>query len=266
MAIVAPLVEVRGASFRFGERPPVFDGIDLEVRAGEVLTILGPNGCGKSTLLRCIGGALALQRGTVRIEGDDLARLDPSARARKVGFLFQDHVASFPFTVIDLVIMGRTPHLGFLGTPSSRDRQLAEEALERVDMGHLRDRPYTELSGGERQLALLARTLAQQPQVILLDEPTSHLDLKNQVRCLKTLGALSTAGATMIMTTHDPNHAFLFSGRVVMMRPGGSLLVGSATEVINETNLAATYGIDIGVFRAARHQNGVGELTFCSPW
>ncbi len=264
MAIVKPLVEVRGAAFKFGERP-VFEGIDLDVQAGEVLTILGPNGCGKSTLLRCVGGALNLAEGTVLIGGDDLATLDPSARARKVGFLFQDHVPSFPFTVLDLAIMGRTPHLGFLGTPSARDQATAEAALEQVGIGHLKHRPYTELSGGERQLVLLARTLVQQPDVILLDEPTSHLDLKNQVRCLKTVSALGIAGATMIMTTHDPNHAFLFSGRVVLMQPGGTLLVGPARDIINEATLKATYGIEIGVF-LARRPSGSGELTFCSPW
>jgi iron complex transport system ATP-binding protein len=264
MAVTRPLIEVRGASFKFGERP-VFNAIDLDVHAGEVLTVLGPNGCGKSTLLRCVGGALSLAQGTVRIGGDDLASLDPSVRARKVGFLFQDHVPSFPFTVLDLASMGRTPHLGFFAGPSPRDLALAEEALDRVGIRHLKDRPYTQLSGGERQLALLSRTLAQQPEVILLDEPTSHLDLKNQVHCLKTIGALGTAGVTMIMTTHDPNHAFLFSGRVVLMQPGGSILVGQAADVISDATLSATYGIDIGVF-LARRQGGPGELKFCSPW
>src|ERR1700689_2818027 len=115
----APVIEIRGSGFSYGEQA-VFSGVDLDVYSGEVITILGPNGCGKSTLLRCIGGALALTRGTVRIGGEDLATLDPSARARKVGFLFQDHVPSFPFTVLDLAIMGRTPHLSFLGTPSTR--------------------------------------------------------------------------------------------------------------------------------------------------
>lgn len=264
MAVAGPLIEVRSASFSFGARP-VFNAIDLDVRAGEVLTILGPNGCGKSTLLRCIGGALTLARGTVRVGDADLAKLDPGARARKVGFLFQDHVPSFPFKVLDLASMGRTPYLGFLGTPSPSDLSLAEEALDKVGILHLKDRPYTELSGGERQLVLLARTLVQQPEVILLDEPTAHLDIRNQVRCLKTIGALSAAGATLIMTTHDPNHAFLFTGRVVLMQPGGSILVGPAADIISDATLSATYGIDIGVFLAQR-ANGHEELKFCSPW
>jgi iron complex transport system ATP-binding protein len=265
MAVIRPLVEVRGASFKYGDRP-VFNSVDLDVRAGEVLTILGPNGCGKSTLLRCIGGALSLSQGTVRIGDDELTLLDPSARARKVGFLFQDHVPSFPFTVLELASMGRAPYLGFFGSPSPRDLVLAEEALDKVGVRHLKDRPYTELSGGERQLVLLARTLVQHPEVILLDEPTSHLDLKNQVHCLRTIGALGASGVTMIMTTHDPNHAFLFSGRVVLMQPGGSILVGLADEVISDATLSATYGIDIGVFFARRRSGGPGELKFCSPW
>lgn len=263
MAVTRSLIEVRGASFKFGDRP-VFNAIDLDVQAGEVLTILGPNGCGKSTLLRCIGGALSLAQGTIRIGDEDLASLEPGARARKVGFLFQDHVPSFPFKVLDLASMGRTPYLGFFGAPSPCDLALAEEALDKVGVHHLKDRPYTELSGGERQLVLLARTLVQQPEVILLDEPTSHLDLKNQVHCLKTIGALAVAGTTMIMTTHDPNHAFLFSGRVVLMQPGGSILIGPAADVISDATLSATYGMDIGVF-LGRRPSDTRELKFCSP-
>ncbi len=136
--------------------------------------------------------------------------------------------------------MGRNPRTWDFWHALRKDLSLAQAALDKVGIGHLKDRPYTELSGGERQLVLLARTLVQQPEVILLDEPTSHLDLKNQVRCLNTIGALSAAGATMIMSTHDPNHAFLFAGRVVMMRPGGSILVGPASAIINDETLAAT--------------------------
>src|ERR1700728_1993900 len=153
----APLIEIRGAGFSYGEQA-VFSGVDLDVYSGEVLTILGPNGCGKSTLLRCIGGALALKQGTVRFENVDLSTLDVRARARKVALLFQDHTPSFPYPVLDVVSMGRTPYLSAFGTPSAQDIAIAEEALEQVGMSHLKQRPYTELSGGERQLVLLART------------------------------------------------------------------------------------------------------------
>jgi iron complex transport system ATP-binding protein len=264
MALAPPLIEIRAAAFRYGERE-VFSGIDLDVFRGELLSILGPNGCGKSTLLRCIGGALALQAGTVRLGQTDIATLDAAARARRIGFLFQNHIPSFPFPVLDVVSMGRAPYLGLFGVPSAKDIVLAERALDRVGVLHLKDRPYTEVSGGERQLVLLARTLAQQPDVILLDEPTSHLDLKNQVRSLRAIGELAAQGVTMIMTTHDPNHALQFPGRVVMMKPGGAIVAGLTSKVITDAELSATYGIDIAVLKAPR-PTGQGEIKFCSPW
>jgi len=262
--VTQPLIEVRGAAFRYGEHA-VFSAVDLDIFRGEVLTVLGPNGCGKSTLLRCIGGALPLARGTVRIDNVEVSSLDAGARARKIGFLFQRHSPSFPFPVLDVVTMGRTPHLGLFGVPSSKDADLAEEALARVGMRHLKDRPYTELSGGEVQLVLLARTLVQQPEVILLDEPTSHMDFKNQTLSLKAIEALAAEGVTMVMTTHDPNHAFLLPGRVLMMKPGGAILTGLASEIITDSTLTATYGIDITVFSRPRRA-GSGELKFCSSW
>lgn len=258
------LIEVRGASFRYGEHV-VFSSLELEVYSGEVLTILGPNGCGKSTLLRCIGGALALEQGSVRLGNIDLAGLDVRARARKIAFLFQDHTPSFPFAVLDVVSMGRTPYLSTFGAPTAQDSRMAEEALEQVGLGHLKRRPYTELSGGERQLVLLARTLVQQPAVILLDEPTAHLDFKNQVRSLERIGALAGQGVTMIMTSHDPNHAFLFPGRAALMRPGGSIAVGPAAQVITDASLSAAYGIGVAVLSHAR-RDGPGEFKFCTPW
>jgi len=239
--------------------------MDLDVYAGEVLTVLGPNGSGKSTLLRCIGSALALAEGSVRLNNVDVSSLDAGARARKIGFLFQHHTPSFPFPVLDVVSMGRTPHLGVFGVPSAKDAALAAEALDRVGMLHLKNRPYTRLSGGERQLVLLARTLVQQPEVILLDEPTSHLDFKNQALALKTIGALAAQGVTMIITTHDPNHAFVFPGRVLLMKPGGAILTGVASDVMTDATLSATYGIDIAVVSVPR-RSGLGEHKFCTPW
>ena len=259
----APLIEIRGAGFSYGQQA-VFGGVDLDVYPGEVLTILGPNGCGKSTLLRCIGGVLALDQGAVRFEKVDLSN-DVRARARRIALLFQDHTPSFPYPVLDVVSMGRTPYLSAFGVPSPQDITIAEEALEQVGMSHLKNRPYTELSGGERQLVLLARTLAQQPAVILLDEPTAHLDFKNQVRSLQQIGALAGRGVTMIMTTHDPNQAFLFPGRAALMRPGGSLAVGPAAEVITTESLSAAYGIDVAVLSIERRES-LGEMKFCSPW
>jgi iron complex transport system ATP-binding protein len=261
--VSTPLIELRGAAFSYGKHA-VFSAVDLKVYSGEVLTILGPNGCGKSTLLRCIGGVLALGQGAVRLENIDLSTLDARARARKIALLFQDHSPSFPFAVLDVVSMGRTPYLSVFGAPSVQDIAIAEEALDQVGMSHLKCRPYTELSGGERQLVLLARTLAQQPAVILLDEPTAHLDFKNQVRSLQQIGALAERGVTMIMTTHDPNQAFLFPGRAALMRPGGSLAVGPPSEVITDESLSGAYGIGVAVLSIEHRERG--ELKFCTPW
>ena len=264
MAVAGPLIEVRGAAFKYGDRT-LFSSINLDIFAGEVLTILGPNGCGKSTLLRCIGGALTLAEGTVRMGNDDLSALDPGARGRRIGFLFHDHTPTFPFTVLAVASMGRTPHMSIFGMPSPQDMALTEEALDTVGIRHLKNRPYTELSGGERQLVLLSRTLVQQADVILLDEPTSHLDMRNQVLCLKTIGSLAAQGRSMVMTTHDPNHAFLYPGRVVLMKPDGSLLTGPASDIVTDATLSMIYGTDIGVFSVARRA-GPGLLKFCSPW
>lgn len=264
MAQSQPLIEVRGAAFRYGTRE-VFSGVDLDVFRGELLSVLGPNGCGKSTLLRCLAGALRPAAGSVRLDAADISGLDAAARARRIGFLFQNHTPTFPFPVLEVVSMGRAPHLGLFGVPSSKDIALAERALDRVGVLHLKDRPYTEVSGGERQLVLLARTLAQQPDVILLDEPMSHLDLRNQVRSLRAIGELAAEGVTMIMTTHDPNHALQFPGRVVLMKPGGVIATGLASEIITDAELTSTYGIDIAVIKAPR-RNGPGEIKICSPW
>lgn len=243
-------VEVRGAAFKYGERC-IFDALDLDVSVGEVVTILGPNGCGKSTLLRCIGGVHGLARGVIRVDGEDISRLHAAARARKLGILFQDHVPTFPFTVLDVAGMGRAPHLSLFGAPGARDLALAEAALEQVGMLGFKSHPYTELSGGERQLVLLARTLVQQPNIILLDEPTAHLDFRNQVRCLQAIAALAAQGVTMIMTSHDPNHAFLFAGRTVLMSSGGALTVGKASDIITDAALSALYGIDMRVLEVS---------------
>jgi iron complex transport system ATP-binding protein len=264
MAVGAPLVEMRGAAFRYG-RHMVFEDLDLDVMRGEVLTVLGPNGCGKSTLLRCIGGALPLSHGAIRFDSVELSTLDVTQRARKIGFLFQRHSPSFPFPVLDVVMMGRTPHLAPLANPTAQDRQIAEDALVQVGMRDLADRPYTELSGGELQLVLLARALAQRPEVILLDEPTSHLDFKNQVRSLKAIGALAERGVTMVMSTHDPNHACLLPGRAALLGPAGKVLVGTAAEVITGETLSAIYGIDISV-RPMPRCGDAGEIRICSPW
>jgi iron complex transport system ATP-binding protein len=264
MAVDAPLVRVREATFRYGQRQ-VLNGIDLDVYRGEVLSILGPNGCGKTTLLRCIGGAVAVSDGTVRLGDVDVRSLPAPARARKVGFLFQDHTPAFPFAVRDIVVMGRAPHLGLLGSPGPADFAMADDALERVGMAHAKERAYNQLSGGERQLVLLARTLAQRPDIILLDEPTAHLDFRNQVLTLRTIRSLAADGMTMVMTTHDPNHALWIGGRAALMKEGRFVAVGPASDVITDASLSMAYDTDVRVFVTPGGE-GTRQFRVCSAW
>jgi len=264
VAVTDSLVRVREASFSYGRRE-ILSRVDLDVHRGEILSVLGPNGCGKTTLLRCIAGSLTLSSGSIHIGADDVHRLAPPARARRIGFLFQDHTPSFPFAVRDVVLMGRAPHLGFFGFPGSRDRALAEQALQRLGILHLHDRPYTHVSGGERQLVLLARILVQEPDVILLDEPTAHLDVRNQVLTMRMVRALASDGMTMIMTTHDPNHAMWFGGRSALMKDGRVVAVGPASEIMTDATLTATYDVDVAVF-SLPSSSGRAQLHVCSAW
>jgi iron complex transport system ATP-binding protein len=259
----AAQIELRDGAFSFGEEA-IFSGLNLDVAAGEVFCILGPNGCGKTTILRCLSGALVLKRGEIRLCGKDLSSYSATERAKHIGFVFQEHAAVFPYSVLDVVTMGRTPYLGLFSSPSEKDRELAELALSRVDMLRIKDKPYTEISGGQRQLILIARTLVQEPDVILLDEPTSHLDFKNQALCLEMVSKLAKEGISMVMTTHNPNQVLLFADRVAMMSGGAFIATGDAREAITEESLEATYGIEVRVFNIPDPKKG-GSLKLVSP-
>lgn len=256
-------IRLENTAFSYGEKE-VFLGICLDVHKGEMLSILGSNGCGKTTLLRCIQGELRLKQGRIFLEGKNLSSMTPVERARKIGMVFQEHSALFPYPVLEVVRMGRAPHLGFFARPGARDTDISEHALERVGIAHLKDKAYTQISGGERQLVLIARTLAQEPEVMLLDEPTSHLDFKNQVLVLKIMERLSNQGLSIIMTSHYPNHAFLFSSRIALMANGRFHAVGDPEEVINPENLGAIYGMEVRILTAVDPGDG-DTVRFCVP-
>ncbi len=173
--------------------------------------------------------------------------MSPAGRAKKIGFIPQIHTPTFPYTVLQVVLMGRTPHLNMIALPSESDYRIAENAIRTVNIEYIRDVPYTELSGGQMQLVLMARVLAQEPEILLLDEPTSHLDVGNQIRVIEMVKMLAARGLSVVMTSHFPDHAFLAANRVGILKDKSFIAMGDADEVVTEQNLKATYGVDMRI-------------------
>jgi iron complex transport system ATP-binding protein len=238
-------VELHGASFAYLPGMHVFQDLDLRILPGEVFCILGPNGCGKTTLLRCLSGLLKLSKGKALVDGKPLGSFDRRGIARRIGFIPQSHDAAFPYSVHDIVLMGRTPHLSPLAVPSVEDEALAREAIQRMGLEGKSRTSYATLSGGERQLALLARALCQASGVLLMDEPAAHLDLKNQENVLRLMSTLAKEGLSMVFTSHDPGHAFRAAHRVALMHPGGRLTVGRPIDVLTKETLSDAYGVTV---------------------
>jgi iron complex transport system ATP-binding protein len=224
-----------------------FKNVSFDLDQPGILSILGPNGCGKTTLLKCIDGLMKLDGGSITINGKDLRQLSRVEIAKSIGYVPQFHQPSFAFSVLDAVLVGRAPHIGYLDSPKKEDVLIAKQALETMSISHLADSNYTQLSGGERQMVLIARILAQQPSLLLLDEPTSHLDFGNQIKLLGTLQKLADTGLPIIMTSHFPDHAFLVSNKVVLMKRGELIDVGAPNEIITESNLEKVYKIKVKI-------------------
>jgi iron complex transport system ATP-binding protein len=238
------MLTIAGASFHYRGRDPVFSHLDLTLGRGQVLSVLGPNGVGKSTLLRCLAGLETLSAGSVQIDG---ARPSPG---RSTGFVPQSDQPVFAFDVRTVVEMGRAPHLSWTATPGPADRAIVDGVMARLGISTLAHRLYPELSGGERQLVMIARALAQQPALLILDEPTSHLDFANQAGVLDLVHSLAREGLAVVMTTHNPDHAFLCADQVLMLSRGGAHSIGPVAEVVTEQRLSATYGRPIRILRA----------------
>lgn len=236
------ILGVNGAgSVRPGGRT-ILRNVTFSLGEGEVLCVLGPNGVGKTTLLRCVTGLEPLHAGTVRLDGHDLADLPRRVVGQRVGLVPQGDAPAFSFSVREMVEMGRAPHLGWMAAPGAADRAIAAAALERLGIGHLAARAYPELSGGERQMVLIARALAQQPRLLMLDEPTAHLDFANQARVLDLVQHLAGQGLGILMTTHDPSHAFRIGSTALLLQNDLSASFGPTRTVLTEANLTAAFG------------------------
>lgn len=221
----------------------VLEGVTLRVAPGEFLGLIGPNGCGKTTLLRAVSGVLPAKSGEVHVQGSPLAHFSRRKLARTMACLSQEFSLDLPFTVRELVLMGRSPHLPRIGGETKKDHQIAEHAMELVDVARIADRPVTEISGGERQRALIAMCLAQEPQVLLLDEPTSHLDIGHQLSVLDLIGQLNRQlGMTILAVFHDLNLAAEYCGRLLVLDRGRVAGLGTPHEVLTAERIARVYG------------------------
>lgn len=236
-------LEAQKLSFSYQPGVPVLDDITFDLKAGELLFLLGRNGSGKTTLLSCLSGIHKPTQGRVLLDGTELRRYTPTEQARRIGLIPQIHIPTFAYSVYDMVLMGRTPHLGLLGTPTASDRAIVEQSLEGVGLLDLCDRPYTEISGGERQLVLIARGLAQKCDILLMDEPSAHLDLSNQHRVLEVVDQLARQGVSFIISSHAPNNALSYANRVLLLNEGRVMAFGTPAETLTESLLSTVYGM-----------------------
>jgi iron complex transport system ATP-binding protein len=248
-----PLLAAHGLGFGYGAKVVGRD-VDLAVQPGEVLCLLGPNGSGKTTLFKTMLGLLLAQAGEVRLGGAPMAGLTRQLIAQRVAYVPQAHSAHFPFRVLDMVVMGRTAHLGLFASPTREDRRKAQDALDRLGIGELAQNEYTRISGGQRQLALVARALAQDAPAIVMDEPTASLDFGNQVVVLSEVKRLAAQGLAVLLSTHDPDHAFSIGNRVALLDGGRLIAQGPPGTVLTPERLRAVYGVGVVVERLSQGQ------------
>jgi len=239
-------MSLQSRNLAFGYRGrSVGSGVDIALEPGRVLCLLGPNGSGKTTLMRTLLGLLPPLAGEVHLDGRPLADWKPHERARRVAYVPQAAETYFDFSVAEMVGMGRTAHRGLFARPSRRDAQVASEALASMRIEALADRPIHGVSGGERQLALIARALATEAALLVLDEPTANLDFGNQVRVLAEIVRLRERGIAVLLCSHDPGHALEVADEVLLIKDGKTFARGIPSDVINDANLSSLYGIEV---------------------
>lgn len=256
--VATPMLAARGLGYGYGARAVGRD-VDLVVHAGEVVCLLGPNGSGKTTLFKTMLGLLPPLGGGLQLAGMPMASLSRQQIARRVAYVPQAHAAHFPFRVLDMVVMGRTAHLGMFAAPAREDRSRALAALAALGIEALAEAEYTRISGGQRQLALIARALAQDAPAIVMDEPTASLDFGNQVVVLGEVKRLAAQGLAVLLSTHDPDHAFSVGDRVALLDGGRLVAQGAPRDVLTAERLRSVYGVSVVVERLPQGQ------TVCAP-
>jgi len=256
------ILSLQNASFSYVKGQPVFEDISLDLDKNMFFCILGANGCGKTTLIKCLASIYELQTGGLYFCGRNIGEMSRTARAQHIGCVPQEQAISLPFTVAQMVIIGRFPYLGYFSSPGKEDLEIAERAIEQVGIGRLKNKQFNQLSSGERQLALIARTLAQQPQIMLMDEPTSHLDFKNQNMIMRLVAELAQSGLSILMSTHMPDYVFSYATHAALMHNGRLLAVGEPHKTLNERNLSLVYDMPIKLYKITRDER---TIVFCQP-
>lgn len=240
-------LELRELACGYSKDKTIVKNVTFELQRGEVCALLGPNGVGKTTLFKTILQLIPPLAGHVYIDGDDISGWSAKKRARYMAYVAQAHVPSFPYLVKDVAMMGRLGQISTMGQPSRADCEIVEQALEDVGIRHLRDISYTEISGGERQLLMIARALAQEPKILIMDEPTANLDYGNMITVMRCIRKLSAAGLCIIFTTHMPDQAFFTNAKTAMMFRNDPLAFGPCNQVITKENLYKAYKTDIEI-------------------
>jgi iron complex transport system ATP-binding protein len=257
----APLIETRGVSFTYGRgrsARPVLEGVSLEIAAGSIVGLLGPNGSGKTTLLKLMAGVLEPVSGTVLLDGRPLREVSRLGRARRVAMVAQENRAAFDFTVLDIVLMGRYPHLGTFELEGPDDLRVARSALEATGTAELATRRFATLSGGEQQRVVIASALAQASELLLLDEPTTALDLRYQFEVADVLRRLNAKrGTTLVVSTHDLTLASALCAHVIMLKDGRVMAYGPTNDVLTAGSVRRLYGVEADV----RFDDRAGRLT-----
>lgn len=225
----------------------IIDNINISFKQGEIVGILGPNGVGKTTMFKSLIGLLPLIKGNIFLDNIDKLNITIKQFSQSVAYVPQSNNPPFPFTVPDVVVMGRINRLKRFEKPTTKDYLIAYKTLDVLQVSYLRNKIFTEISGGERQMVLIARALAQNPKLLVMDEPTANLDLGNQIRVLSTIKKLSKMGLGVLMTTHSPDHAFLCCDRIILLTKSKQIIIGSVDEVVTEENLKKAYNIDVKI-------------------
>lgn len=239
-------IKIESLCFSYGNHE-VLKNVSFQAEYGEFLSVLGPNGVGKSTLFRCMLGLLSPAAGTVSIAGKPISHMSAPQLARYIAYIPQSHHPVFNFSVFDMVLMGTTAQTGSLSSPGKKQVELVEAALDKLGISDLKDRCYGNISGGERQLTLIARAIAQQAKILIMDEPSASLDFGNRIRVMKTVRRLAEEGYCIIQSTHDPDQAFLYSDKILALYAGKVLAWGTPKDTIDSSLISTLYDVEVEV-------------------